>query len=1025
MKNILTNKIKFVLIIFLCPFFLFVQGQKKVAGAVVSETGALLENVSISLANNPTGIIYTDANGAFEIEAADDQYCIIEYKNTYRKTMKVSDIRQNKNIVLDTDSKLVQVGFGQELRKKELASSVGYADRKKLERVTSLDVGSTLFGQIQGLCVFQNAGYFADDRSPGLNIRGQATTRDNSILILIDGVERPLNTILPEEIESVTVLRDAAAKARYGMRGANGVLLLTTRRGSKGAIRFMASVEQGFTQPTRLPTFLDAASYAKAENEARTNEGLTPRYTDAEIGYFQSGQYPYLYPNVDWLDEVLKNSAYFSRYNFSFSGGSDITHYFVSLNYQNENGLYRHTDRNDDFSTQLRNDKVNMRTNIDVKLTPTTLVKINLGGFVSMNRQPATPGAGQSNAEIVMFNEQQYSMTRLASHNIVGNAFAIPSALFPVKNEDGTWGGTNQFDNNPVAQISDVGFDKNHIRSFFNEISIKQDLNFLINGLSAEVFGAYYNQADYWENKIKTFEYKEVTPKLDASGNVTGSDSRMLGQNTDLTATRYSGNQQRTSYDFRTELSYNKVFGVHAFNSWLLYQMNQYDMHVTNQVYRYRNFAGNIHYGYAGKYFLDGTLAYSGSNRIQKKGDRFEIYPSIAAAWMLSNEPFMESVSFLDMLKIRASYGKTGNGLIEMRDLTSDKYGGGYSYNFGATHDGAGGTRETELGISHKKYETSLESNIGLDVKLFNKLDLTGELFFVKRKNIFVDASGQYSTVLGLLPLMVPEGEVENKGYELEATWSDRVGDVSYFVSGMFSQYKNKIINMNEEYRPYDYMKRTGKSIGQYYGWQSAGFFRDEADIAARPTQLFGKVRPGDVIYRDLNGDNYVDEYDQTAIGYSGFPEIYYSFSAGFGWKGVELSALFQGTGNASAYLSQSHVFWPLRGDDNISTWYKDYWTPSNPDGAKLPRLAKQSDNNYRTNDIWVRNKSFLKLRYVELAYSFPKNMISSLKLEKLRIYLRGRDLFSIDDIDYVDPEGVGNTYPSLKSYNIGVSVNF
>jgi TonB-linked SusC/RagA family outer membrane protein len=970
MKNILTNIIKYFLIILLCPISLVAYGQEKIENLISSETDGFSEKP------NP-------------------------------------------------GSKLIQVGNGQVLKKNELTSSVGFISRDILEKITAHDVGSMLFGQIQGLRVFQNAGYFPDDRIPGLNIRGQATTQDKSILILIDGVERPLNTVLPEEIESISVLRDAAAKARYGQRGANGVLLLTTKRGNKSNIRFVASMEHGVSQPTRLPKFLDAASYAKAENEARQNEGLNPRYSETEIRYFQSGQYPFLYPNVNWLNEILANNAYFSRYNFGFSGGNDITNYFVSLNYQNDNGLYKHTNLNDDYSTQLRNDKINMRTNLDIILTPTTLVQVNLGGFISINRQPATPGAGQSNAEYVMFNEQQYSITRLTSRDIVQDAFSIPSALFPVRNEDGSWGGTNQFGNNPVAQISDVGFDKNHVRSFFNEVRIKQDLNFIIDGLSIDVFGAYYNQADYWENKTKTFEYKEVIPKFDISGNITGVDTRNLGQKTDLTAVRYSGNQQRSSFDFRTELAYNKISGEHAINAWALYHQNQYDMHVTNQVYRYRNFAGNIHYGFAGKYFLDGTLSYSGTNRIQKRKDRFGLFPAIAGAWMISKEAFMENAGFLNILKIRASYGKTGNGLIQTRDLTSDKYGGGYSYNFGTTHEGAGGTREIELGIAHKKFETSLESNIGIDARLFNKLDATGELFFVKRKNIFVPADGQYSTVLGLLPSMLPEGEVQNKGYELEITWSEQIGDFNYHIGGMFSHYKNKIVNINEEFRPHDYMKRTGHAIGQYFGWKSEGFFRDEADIASHPKQLFGNVKPGDIVYSDLNGDDYIDEYDQTTIGYSSFPEIYYSFSVGFGWKRLELSALFQGTGNSSAYLSQSHVFWPLQGDDNISTWYKNYWSPSNRERVELPRLAKQSDNNYRSNDIWIRNKSFLKLRYTELSYTFPKNLITNIGLQKLKVYLRTRDLFSIDDIKYVDPEGTENSYPSLKNYNIGVTVNF
>lgn len=923
---------------------------------------------------------------------------------------------------------MVNTGYGKVLNKLEIASSVGSVGSEKIGKVTSHDVPNTLFGQLQGVRVFQNAGQFMDDRRGSWYIRGQSTTQDRGILVLIDGVERSSSTLIPEEIESVTVLRDAAAKARYGQRGANGVLLLTTKRGSKGGIKFFASTEQGITTPVRLPKMLDAASYARAENEARLNDGLTPRYSDAEIGYFQNGQYPYLYPNVNWLDETMKNNGYFSRYNFSFKGGNNITNYFITLNYQNDKGLFKNTDRNDDYSTQLRSEKINIRTNLDIKITPTTLVQANFGGIITVNRQPATPGGEEEVDPFTMLGETWSRTNRLSSRDIVWDAISIPAAMFPVTNEDGSWGGTNQFGNNPVAEISDRGFDRNHFRQFFNEIRITQDLKFILPGLSAELFGSYFNQADYWENKTKTFSYSQFIPALDASGAFTGNTQEIiLGEKTDLTARRYSGNQQRTNYDMRGELAYNGVFGEHSVKSWLLFQIEMIDMHYTNQVYRYQNNAANVHYGYAGKYFLDGTLSYSGSNRIQKKDDRYGLFPAIAGAWLISRESFMENTDFIHLLKLRASYGKAGNGLIEIRDLTSDKWGGGNGYNIGDQAAGMGGStsRETEIGIPKKTYETSLESNVGVDVNLLGKLDVTGEVFFVKRSNIFVPASGRYSTVMGLVPLNVPEGEVKNRGYELEATWSDRIGDFSYFVSGMFSQYKNEIVNQNEEYRPYDYMYRTGKPIGQRFGWEVVGFYRDEAEIASRPVQGFGPVRPGDIIYRNTNNDDIVDDYDQVAIGFPDHPQIYYSFSLGFGWKGFEVSALFQGVAQRSAMLSQSNVFWPLRGNDNMSTWYTNYWTPTNQAGATLPRLAKVSDNNYRTNDLWVRNSSFLKLRYTEIAYSLPKRLLSNYHIDKAKVYLRGRDLLCFDEIKYVDPENIGGTYPSLKSFNIGISLNF
>lgn len=1027
MKNILKHTNKVFLIILICLLFTAAYGQKKITGTVLSATGEALENAKVIVKENSSLSVFTDKTGKFEIDTEDNEHLVVEYKNVKKKTIAVSDLTDDKAIVIDCSSILVHVGYGQEIRAEEIASSVGIIGRDKIGKITSPDVGNALFGQIQGLRVFQNAGHLPEERMPTLSIRGRATTQDASILILIDGAERPLDGVLPEEIESITILRDAAAKARYGQHGGNGVMLITTKRGSKGDTRFTATVEQGITEPTRLPSFLDAAGYAKAENEARINDGLPPLYSDAAIGYFQSGEYPYLFPNVNWLDEILANNGYFSRYNFNFTGGNDITNYFVSLNYQNEEGLYKNTNTNDDYSTQIRYDKFNIKTNLDIRLTPTTTARVNMGGYIGISKQPATPGARSSGDSYVMGNTTYYDYVRGSNRDIVLDAFAVPAAAFPVKNEDGTWGGTNQRGNNPVAEICDMGYDRNHIRSLYNELSLKQDLNSIVEGLTAEVFGSYYNRADFWENKTKTFEYKEVIPILDATGSITNIESRMLGQETDLTPVRYSGDLQRTSYSLRGTLDYSRIFGEHAVNAWAVAEQEQYDYHVINGVYRYCNFAANAHYVYAGKYFIDGTLSYSGTNRIQDHKDRYGFFPAIAGAWMLSRESFMQRVDIVDMLKLRASFGLVGNGLIGISEMTSNKYGGGYSFYLGDTYTGQSTTRETSLGIAHKKFETSVESNLGIEATLFDKLDLNAELFFVDRKNIFVPAAGQYSTILGLIPQAVPEGEVKNRGYELQATWSDQVGDFGYYFTAMFSKYQNKIIDQNEEYRPYDYMKRTGHSIGQYFGWESAGFFQTEADIASRPKQLFGDVKPGDVIYNDKNDDDYVDDYDQTAIGYAWEPEVYYSFSLGFAWKGFEVSAQFQGLANASTYLSTAHIFWPLVGDDNISTWYKNYWSPDNPNNAKaeLPRLSKSSDNNYRTNDIWVRDRSFLKLRYAEIAYSLPQSLLGHIKLQNVKVYLRGRDLASFDKIKYIDPENQGTYYPSLRNYNIGVSIKF
>lgn len=992
------------ILIFMCFSLvtLWTFGQEGfIEGIVISSSGDSLKNVKITVKENPNVEVYTDGGGNFSISAEAGQHLVIEYKNKYEKIVEISIIEKEITIVLDKASELVNVGFGMQQRSEVIASSVGIVRSEKLEQITAHSPGNALFGQVSGLRVFQNTGLFPEDRQPGMDIRGLATIQDNSILVLIDGVERPLNTLVPEEIESVTVLRDAAAKAKYGQLGANGVLLVNTKRGSKGKTQYNISFEQGVSQSTRLPEFLDAPGYAMAVNEAMINDGLDPKYTQLDIDRFKSGEYPTFWPNVNWVDQTLTNMSNFSRFNFNMSGGNEEINFYVSLNYQNDHGLYNHTEEFEDFSTQLDYDKVNFRTNLDIDLTPSTFAQVNFAGYVMSHQRPKI-------------------------EDIVGDAFAIPSALFPVKNYDGSWGGTNLFGNNPVAELSATGYNLMHKRNFLIDVRLNQDLNSIVEGLSAELFLGYDNQANFWENLDKTYRYREVYPAVNSVGAIVDTIVNELGQDTELSPMKSAGDIQLTHYDLRGKLKYTNYFGVHAINGVILFQQEQKEIPGTNNSYRHRNLVGNLHYGMFNKYFLDATVSYYGTNRIQEENKRYGMFPAIAGAWVISKESFMSDVDFVNSLKLRASYGKVGNGRITMWDLTHAQYGSVSGYVYGDNYNSMGGFGETQIPIESKTFESSIESNLGIEARLFDKLDFNGELFYTKRKNIFVPSVGQYSEVIGILPEQTPSGIVENKGYELDLTWSDQSGDFTYFITGRFSQYRSKIIDINEEYRPYDYMKREGQSIGQYFGWESEGFYPSEIEIQNSAFSQFSDVQPGDIMYLDQNGDGYINEFDQKPIGNSWNPEIYYSATLSIGYKGFHVSALFQGTQKSSVYLNQPHVFLPIQSNGNISTWYDNYWTENNKAGAELPRLTTVSnENNFRINDIWIRDNSFLKLRYAEISYSFPKSFISNFNLQQVNIYLRGRNLFSLDEINYVDPENTNAHYPALRTYNAGIEVTF
>ena len=1000
MNNLYIHTKKILFLMFFCFVTLYAFGQQAIVeGTVISQTGDPLKNIKITVREAPAVKVYTDEAGNFSVLAETGNHLVVEEEYISRKIVKIEATGEEKTIVLDRASELINVGFNTTLRREEVASSVGLVRGDELDETVQV-AGNALFGKIPGLRVYQNDGFNPHSRSPSMDIRGESTFNDNSILILIDGVERPITSVLAEDIESLTVLRDAASKARYGQYGANGVLLINTKRGSRGDPQYNVSFEQGMSQPDRVPQFLNAPAYARAVNEARENDGLTPVYSQTDIQRFESGEYPTFWPNVDWMDQTLNDMGQFSRINLNTSGGADAASYFVSLNYQTDRGHYNHTDRYDDFSTQLRSDKLNFRSNLDLELTQTTDLEFNMGGYIMYNQHPQ-------------------------NLNIVRYAWETPSLAFPIRNYDGTWGGTDHFGNNPVAELSNTGYNLTHERDVFVDIALVQDLTNIAEGLSTEVFIGYDNRANFWENSNQTYAYKQVIPVVDAGGAIVDTTEFNFGNLTPLQPNRSPGNLQTTHYDLRAKLNYTRSFGDHTIDSWVLVQQDQVSHRGVNNLYRHRNFVGNIHYGLAGKYFLDATVSYSGTNRIQKSEDRYGLFPAIAGAWIISREPFMEDVNFVNTLRLRASYGKTGNGRIPIGNLTSFMYGSGPGPRFGHGHAGQSSFTERQYPIESKLFESSLESNVGVEAQLFNNLHLSGDLFYINRKDIFAPTFGIYSAVMGTLPDQIPTGEVENKGYELEMTWSNQNGDFTYFVSGMFTHYQNKIISINEQYRPYDYMRREGASIGQFFGLETAGFFSSESDIHDSPFQSFGEYRPGDIKYVDQNGDGVIDQFDEKAIGNPSTPEIYYSASLGIGYKGLHLSALLQGTGRSSVFLNHRHLFWPLRDNDNMSTWYVNYWSEDNNSGSELPRLTRSSnENNFRANDIWIRDNSFLKVRYVTLSYLLPGNILPNY-LQRAKIYLRGRNLFTSDNINYVDPENPGSHYPSLRMFNAGIQVTF
>lgn len=919
--------------------------------------------------------------------------------------------QQKDNITEQTsqqDSLQIPIGFDQTRTQESLTGAVSMIDDKAFDHLGLVNPENALYGKLSGLMVLENGG--TPPTSPKFLIRGRRTFNNSSPLVLVDGFQRNLARIAPDAIQSITVLKDAAALALYGQRGANGVILVTTKRGSIHPLKVHASFNQSITQPTELPEFLGAVDYAHALNEALSNDGQSPLYNSKEIELFKNGSTPDIYPDVNWMDETLRDYGLRSVLNVTFNGGGDVARYFALLNYAHNSGIFGPVNRNNKYSTQQKQARVNFRSNLDIDITNNLLLKINIAGIIDDNNQPRD-GTGVE--------------------DIMNALYSIPSAAFPVKTSNGNWGGTQIYGNNPVAILTSTGHGYPNNRSLLLDGHLQQDFDFLSKGLSAEVAVSYTSFASYFKNKSKNFRYELISPVW-SNGNIVSTTSTFYRNNTNLNYHEQFGIQVRQTH-FIGKVNYNRTFGNNKLKALVFFHQNERVRRGFNNIRHRRNFAANIHYGLNGKYYFDLAASYSGNNWLPPE-ERYHFYPAVSAAWILSKENFLKKNAVISFLKLRASWGMSGND-----DIPNSGRGSGFPYRHHFNRGGGGywftnsnnnfpSFEEMYLAAIDFRGETSSKSNIGIDARLFEKLNLTANVFYDHRTNILTGSGGQYSTVLGIAGPQISNGVVDNRGWEVSFKWQDQVGVVKWHIGGQFLDVHNEIVNQNEKYQPYPYLTRTGKEIGQLFGLQAIGFFRDEQEIANSPIQEFSDVQPGDIKYKDQNNDGVIDEFDEVAIGYhGGYPNIYFSAFLGIQYKGLGLSVLFQGTGQYTAYLNTQSVYWPLRKNNTISKYYyANRWTAQTAETATLPRLtATENSNNFRPNDIWLVDKSFIKLRSLQIFYELPDHLVDRIKMDDIRLMIEGHNLLSIDDIPVGNPESLGTGYPILRSYSLGVEVVF
>ena len=911
----------------------------------------------------------------------------------------------------------IEVGANKDFSRAQSTAAVSVITNKDVNKRSAKNIGNSIIGQGNGLISLQGGGtYF--EQNPTFYVRGLQSLSGSTPLILVDGVERDLSIVSPEEVDHVSILKDAAAVALYGYKGANGAILITTKRGEYNSKNIRVTYDHLFNSQVNRPKFVNGATFASAVNEALANEGAAARYSSDELAAFQNGNYPFQYPNVNWVDETFRKNGATNKLGVEFSGGGERFRYYTTLNLLSDKGFIKNFSENEGYSTQDKYVRGNLRTNLDIDLTPTTMLKVNMLGILS---EMSRPGSQADLWDMV---------------------YSLPSSAFPVKNEKDEWGGTSTYSGelNPVAQSTGAAYYKIHERALYADITLNQDLKYWLPGLSLTARAGYDTYSTLYEDHSMTYVYGSY-PVTSWSGG-----QPVLGDYWSAGAPGTMGKGAATDQWARrlilsAGLNFDRTFAEKHY----IYSQLKWDYEYQNStgatgytIYR-QNASFLAHYGYDNRYIAELALVYSGSNRLAP-GTKWNLSPTVSAAWVLSNENFLKESSLVNFLKLRASFGIINTDILpgdNVWDYYVQSYGAssGLNYPFGSGYEANTGNAfaamvRGRMAAINPSNEKAQKFNVGFDATLFGGLNAEIDFYMQKRKDIWVSGAGAYSALIGFEAPYTNDGVVDSKGFEISLDYTKSIGDLTLNVGGMLNFNKNEIKDMAEEPKAYDNLVETGNPLNSTYGLIALGLFRDQADIDASPKQNFSTVRPGDIKYKDVNGDGMIDANDKTKIGYSGYaPELFYNFHAGVEYKGFGFDFMFQGVGRYTANLSAKGMYWPLLNSTSLSEqYYNGRWTASNPDvNATFPRLSSTSNaNNYQNSTFWQRDRSFLKLRNVEVYYNLPKTLMEKTGFIKTaKVYVRGVDLLCFDKIDDADPEVYGVTAPLNKSIVAGVALSF
>lgn len=1002
-----------------------------ITGKVVDQYGNPVSDVTVTMKNSNFKVV-TGVDGIFKFQLKKGDILCLSHPGFIHKEIKVNKLKKTERVFRVTldehfikDKELISGPYEGKDKNHFLGSaSTIYTD--KLSSMMGTTILPALEGRLSGLNITQyrgarihqtsanstsdivgnvpvfGEGFYSDNTEFNVGSRGIAP------VVVIDGIQRELYSIDPEAIESVSIQKDALSSMFLGMRSSRGALVITTKEPIKQGFQLSFTRRFGVQSALKTPNPLSAHQYAYLLNEALQNDGKEPFYTYDDFNKFRTQSNPYTHPNVNWFDEILNNTSTTQSYNLNVTGGNKFAQYFVSVGYMGENGLFSNPTESDAHDTNLSYSRYMISSKVNINITDDFTAKVTLLGRVEDGNQPGA----------------KYS-------NLLNAIYTTPNNAYPIKNPNGTWGGNVTFDNNLMSQAINSGYIMDTARDMVGGINLKYDFDKLVKGLSARLVGNVSIQNRSYTERSKrapVYSYGLDKEGKEIYTQYGSSDSQI---NKFYSVTSYQQMYGQFAVD------YNRRFGVHGIKATLMgdtrHTLVNYDLPQLPS-----NIIADVAYDYAEKYFLQAALSESYYNRYAP-GKRWGTFYAFGLGWDISKENFMENADWLNQLKLRGVFGKTGNGIDNS---------GYYMYRQTFSHIGTAGyplgtemsamgnvtMENTPLANPFLTWEKAYKLNVGVDLAMFNnRLKFTADYYNDKYFDLLQNR-GKSIELIGQYYPMENIGKVRRFGGDLSITYQGRVNDLSYYVSANWSCEQSKLLYMDEQEVPEEYLRQTGRPAGAIYGLVADGFFTTREEIEKSPViDGFENIQPGDIKYKDLNNDKVINEFDRTVIG-GDKPYSYFGIDLGFKWRGLDFSMFWQGAYNRDLYLQDWTL---LEGFQANGRYYGQAyenilgrWTPETAESATFPRLTAGGNEYNRGNgwnsSFWLRSGNFIRLKDISLGYNLPDSFCNNyLGGLRLKIFVNGQNLFTKSACDLVDPEVGFTSYPLQRCISTGINIRF